>query len=584
MINKRLINTVEESKGYIIKNVVYQWIALLANIIAVFNIGLLIQRIASGRVMAIELICVLAIVVLMIGIRYLCNIKAGKMSYKASAKVKTTLREMIYKKLLILGNSYKEQVSTSEIVQVSVEGVEQLEIYFGRYLPQFFYSLLAPITLFAVLSFINIKAAAVLLACVPMIPVSIIAIQKFAKKLLNKYWSIYTGLGDSFLENVQGMTTLKIFQADEAKNKEMNEEAEQFRKITMKVLTMQLNSVTIMDLIAFGGAALGVIIATLEYQRGNIALWQGFVIIMLAAEFFIPLRLLGSYFHIAMNGMAASDKLFRLLDIEKPQAENTLEEMPVTSAKGLFFNEVSFSYDSDREILKKVSVEVPKGSFIALVGKSGCGKSTAAALAMGFRKDYQGNISLDGTSIKKMPEEELMKKVSYLNHNSYIFKGTVRDNLLVGNKQSSDEKIEAALKQVNLYAFVMENGGLNMKIQEKGGNLSGGQAQRLAMARALLHDSEMYIFDEATSNIDVESEEAIMGAIKEMAKEKTILIISHRLAQVVEADKIYLLEDGMVKEEGTHRELMNKKGQYSRLFLKQQQLENYGKGEDISYA
>ena len=203
---------------------------------------------------------------------------------------------------------------------------------------------------------------------------------------------------------------------------------------------------------------------------------------------------------------------------------------------------------------------------------------------MGFRKDYQGNISLDGTSIKKMPEEELMKKVSYLNHNSYIFKGTVRDNLLVGNKQSSDEKIEAALKQVNLYAFVMENGGLNMKIQEKGGNLSGGQAQRLAMARALLHDSEMYIFDEATSNIDVESEEAIMGAIKEMAKEKTILIISHRLAQVVEADKIYLLEDGMVKEEGTHRELMNKKGQYSRLFLKQQQLENYGKGEDISYA
>ncbi|WP_426350015.1 ABC transporter ATP-binding protein/permease [Alloiococcus sp. CFN-8] len=581
MINKRLINTVEESKGYIIKNVAYQWIALLANIIAVFNIGLLIQRVGSGRVMIIELVCVLAIVLLMIGIRYFCNIKAGKMSYKASAKVKTTLRELIYKKLLALGNGYKERVSTSEIVQVSVEGVEQLEVYFGRYLPQFFYSLLAPITLFVVLSFINIKAAAVLLACVPLIPVSIIAIQKLAKKLLSKYWTIYTGLGDSFLENVQGMTTLKIFQADEAKNKEMNEEAELFRKITMKVLTMQLNSVTIMDLIAFGGAALGAILAITEYQKGNIALWQGFVIIMLSAEFFIPLRLLGSFFHIAMNGMAASDKLFKLLDMEKEAVDDYQEEGFAAPGDGLFFNDLTFSYDNEREILKKVNIDIPKGSFVALVGKSGCGKSTAASLAMGFRKNYQGFISLDGESIKNINEEELMKKVTYLNHNSYIFKGTVRENLLVGNKKATDQDIKSVLKQVNLYDFIMENGGLDMMIMEKAGNLSGGQAQRLALARALLHNSEMYIFDEATSNIDVESEEAIMTAIKEMAKDKTILLISHRLAQVVDADKIYLLEDGRVREEGTHRELMNKKGQYSRLFLKQQELESYGREESV---
>ena len=592
MINKRLINTVEESKGYIVKNILFQWVALLANITSVFSMAYVIQRVAEGSIMVSQMAWPIVVILTMIGIRYLCNLMAGRMSYKASSRVKTTLREMIYKKLLSLGNSYRDRVSTSEVVQVSSEGVEQLEIYFGRYLPQLFYSMLAPVTLFAVLSFISIKAAAILLACVPLIPGSIIAVQKFAKKLLSKYWSIYTGLGDSFLENLQGMTTLKIFQADEAKHKEMNREAETFRKITMKVLTMQLNSVTIMDLIAFGGAALGVIMAVLEYRSGAIELWQGFVIIMLAAEFFIPLRLLGSFFHIAMNGMAASEKLFRLIDSEMPdKALAGSSVLPKGTGLcdnpkqgGFVFSHVSFSYDGGRKILKDVSIQLPKGGFVGLVGKSGCGKSTAAALAMGFKKDYEGSISLEGESLKVMDEKKHMRLVTYLSHNSYIFKGTVGDNLLLGNKNASEGQLMEALRKVNLYSFVMENGGLDMLLQEKGGNLSGGQCQRLALARALLHDSPYYIFDEATSNIDPESEEDIMRVLKEMSGNKTILLISHRLAQVVSADRIYLLEDGAITEEGTHWELMERKGHYSRLFLKQQELEGYGRESKEIYA
>ncbi len=579
MINKRLINTVKESKVYIVKTVLFQWIALIANIISVFSIGILLQEISQGIIEKAMILKVFAIVVSMIIVRYFCNIKATRMSYYASSKVKTILREKVYKKLLDLGNTYSKHVSTSEVVQVSVEGIEQLEIYFGRYLPQFFYSLLAPITLFIVISFVDFKAALLLLLCVPLIPASIIAIQKFAKKLLSKYWSIYTGLGDSFLENVQGMTTLKIYEADEAKNIEMNEEAELFRKITMKVLTMQLNSVTLMDLIAFGGAALGVVIATLDYRAGHITLWQGFIIIMLAAEFFIPLRLLGSYFHIAMNGMAASDKLFRLLDAKNEEVKSNDNSSKVKD--GLNFENVSFSYEEDRQVLKNINLHIPKGSFVSLVGKSGCGKSTIAALAMTFISNSKGSITCDGVELGNYTEKDYMKKITYLGHNSYIFKGTVKENLLVGNKDASDEQLLDVLKQVNLYDFIMSSGGLSMNVLEKAGNLSGGQAQRLALARALLHDSDYYIFDEATSNIDVESEKDIMNVLRNISKNKTILLITHRLAQVVDTDKVYVMNSGEVIEEGTHDELMNNNGVYKNMFLVQYELEQYSKEKEV---
>ena len=301
MIKKRLIHLLEDSKKYILQNVLWQWLGLLAQILAVSAIGLLleglIQESVSTKLLAgTAFICVCSILV-----RFFCERQAAKASFLASIDVKRVLREKIYDKLTRLGNSYREKIATSKVVQLSAEGVEQLETYFGRYLPQFFYSLLAPFTLFAVLSFVNLKASGILLVCVPLIPVSIVAVQKFAKKLLNKYWGSYTELGDSFLENLQGLTTLKIYQSDSQKAEEMDREAEQFRRITMKVLTMQLNSISVMDLVAYGGAAIGMIVTIKEYLAGNLGFSGAFTIILLASEFFIPLRLLGSFFHIAMN-------------------------------------------------------------------------------------------------------------------------------------------------------------------------------------------------------------------------------------------------------------------------------------------
>ena len=576
MINKRLINMTSTSKKYTVKNVFYQWISLLCNIISVFAIGLLLQQVWEGDYEAKNLVFVFATVSVMIGIRFLCNMLAAKMSYRSSSEIKDVLREAIYRKLLALGNGYQEKVTTSEVVQVSVEGVEQLEIYMGRYLPQFFYSVLAPVTLFVVLLPISVKAGVALLLCVPLIPMSIIAVQKFAKKLLNKYWSQYTGLGDHFLENLSGLTTLKIYGADERKHQIMNEEAETFRKVTMRVLIMQLNSISVMDLLAFGGAALGCIVAILELQAGNLVLWQAFVIIMLAAEFFIPLRLLGSYFHIAMNGMAASDKIFRLLDMEEETEVNTTNTVETPS---IVLENIAFSY-GDKNILDGVSLEAKAGNFVSLVGVSGSGKSTIASLLTGELKKESGKILLGGIPLEALPEEERMKNVTYLGFQSYIFAGTVEDTLLQGNPYATKEMMYEALRLVNLYDFVMEQGGLSMEVKEQGSNLSGGQRQRLAMARAFIHDSAIYIFDEATSNIDVESEEIIMDAIASLKGKKTVLCISHRLAQVKDSDCIYVLEDKRVKEQGTFEQLMRKQGAFAKMYEVQSSLERYRKGEN----
>ena len=574
MINKRLIGTVAESKKYIVGNVILQWCSLAANIALMLSISRMLAELFRGSASA-QLLTITGIVVLLaLAVRFFCSIGAAKMGYFSSKAVKKTLREKIYQKLLRLGNSYSEQVKTSEVVQVAVEGVDQLETYFGAYLPQFFYAMLAPLTVFVVLCFVNVPAAVVLLICVPLIPVAIAAVQTWAKKLLSKYWGQYTELGDTFLENLQGLTTLKIYQADEFKQQEMNEQAEKFRKITMKVLTMQLNSITIMDLIAYGGAALGVIMAVTQYQSGGVSLEGCLLIILLAADFFIPMRQLGSFFHIAMNGMAASDKIFRLLDLEETKLEIT-ESFP--SEHTIRCSGLSFSYEPDREILHNVDLAFHQGSFTALVGESGCGKSTLASILMGRNRGYTGKVTVGGVPLSSIQEESLLRNITYISHQSYLFKGTVRDNLLMGKPAASDEELWAVLSRVNLAAFLKAEQGLDTRLLEKASNLSGGQCQRLALARALLHDSPVYIFDEATSNIDVESENDIMREIHELAKSKTVILVSHRLANVVGADHIYVLDHGTVAESGSHEELLSRHGLYERLWTAQQTLEQFGK-------
>lgn len=574
MINKRLIGAVAESKKYIAGNVILQWCSLTANIALMLSISRMLAELFRGSA-SVQLFTVTGIVVILaLAVRFFCSIGAAKMGYFSSKAVKKSLREKIYQKLLRLGSSYNEQVKTSEVVQVAVEGVDQLETYFGAYLPQFFYAMLAPLTLFIVLCFVNVAAAVVLLICVPLIPVAIAAVQTWAKKLLSKYWGQYTELGDTFLENLQGLTTLKIYQADAFKQQEMNEQAEKFRKITMKVLTMQLNSITIMDLIAYGGAALGVIMAVTQYQSGGVSLEGCLLIILLAADFFIPMRQLGSFFHIAMNGMAASDKIFRLLDLEETKPEIT-ESFP--SGHTIRCSGLSFSYEPDREILHSVDLTFPQGSFTALVGESGCGKSTLASILMGRNKGYTGSVSVGGVPLSSIQEESLLRNITYISHQSYLFKGTVRENLLMGKPGASDEELWAVLSRVNLAEFLKAEQGLDTRLLEKASNLSGGQCQRLALARALLHDSPVYIFDEATSNIDVESENDIMREIHELAKSKTVILVSHRLANVVGADHIYVLDHGIVAESGSHEELLAHHGLYERLWSAQQTLEQFGK-------
>lgn len=570
MINKRLVRLLSDGKKYIYGNIFFQWVNLIANIVAIFLISDFISDSYYGKVTDTKLIRLIIILAIAVLARVICNIASNKMSYLSSKKVKQVLRHKIMEKMLMLGSSYNEKVRTSEVVQVSVEGVEQIETYFGLYLPQLFYSLLAPLTLFAVIVFMSFTPAIVLLLCVPLIPISIAAVQTFAKKLLAKYWGRYTGLGDTFLENLQGLTTLKIYQADEYKNKKMNEEAEEFRKITMKVLTMQLNSITIMDIVAYGGAALGIILTVKQFVAGNIRLDQAIAIILLSADFFIPMRQLGSFFHIAMNGMAAIDKIFKILDLEVPEEKT----MSLPGKGSIKVENLSFSYDESHNVLNDISIELLEQGMVSLVGASGSGKSTMASLLMKRSKNYSGKIFVGEVDFNEISEKSVMDNITYISHSSYIFKGTVRDNLLMAKADARDEELWDVLKKTNLADFFEADNGLDFEIAEAGGNLSGGQKQRLALARGLLHDSRFYIFDESTSNIDVESEEVILEQIKELAKHKGVLMISHRLANVVSSDKIFVLEKGQLKEEGTHEELLAMHGTYSTLWDTQQSLEN----------
>lgn len=595
MINKRLIGICKDSKKYMILTVIANMISIICNILIVILIGGFINSLYLGEKFANDLTIIKAMkdfqitdnislfngvicIAILLIIRYSSNILYGKFSHLASANARVTLRELIYKKLLRLGPGYSNVESTAAVVQMSIEGVEQLEIYFGKYLPQFFYSMLAPITLFIFISFISLKAALVFIVCVPLIPLSIIAIMKIAKRILKAYWKNYSNLGGRFLENLQGLTTLKVFNLDKEKHEQMNSEAERFRRITMKVLSMQLNSINIMDFIAFGGAALGTIVALNQFRNGQLLAGDLLIIILLSSEFFIPLRLLGSYFHIAMNGMTASDRIFELLDSEEKE-KNTKEITNELDDVSIEFEDVTFSYDGKRRVLNNINLEVNKGQLVAIVGESGSGKSTIASLILNSYSATSGKIKVNDINIENISSDDLYKKISLVSTNSYIFNGTILDNLLMGNRNAKDEEIDDALKKSRLDEFINSlKDGVNTNVGEGGNSLSGGQKQRLSLARAILADREMIIFDEATSNIDVESEEAIWKAIYELAVNKTILVISHRLANVTKADSIYVMKNGYLVEHGNHEELLNLKGEYLNMINKQNELENIRKG------
>lgn len=579
MIDKRLIGMMGDSKRYIAKNVALQWLALAANVAMNFAVsrylGALYDQLTIGDTMAgaPNLPLTLGIVAAALLVRAACTRGAAAASYNASRTVKKTLRSAIYEKLLRLGGSYTQAVPTAEVLQLAGEGVEQLETYFGAYLPQFFYAMLAPVTLFVVLAPVSVKAAVILMICVPLIPVSIVAVQKFAKKLLGRYWGQYAALGDSFLENLQGLTTLKIYQADGARHAAMNREAEHFRKVTMKVLTMQLNSIIVMDVIAYGGAALGIIVAAHEFNANRVTLPGALCIILLSADFFLPMRALGSYFHVAMNGMAASDKIFKLLDL--PEGSARTAQLGADCA--IACRDLHFGYTPEKETLHGLNLDFPQGSFTALVGESGCGKSTIAAVLTGRVSGYTGHVTIGGQELSAVSEASLLKNVTLVSLGSHLFKGTVADNLRMAAPGADDGALWGALEQVNLADFLRSMDGLDTPLTEGGGNLSGGQRQRLALARALLHDSPVYIFDEATSNIDVESENDIMAGIHRLAGRKTVILISHRLANVTKADNIYVLDHGHPAGQGTHEALLAQGGLYADLWNRQQALENYGK-------
>ena len=573
MIDARLIRLVKESRKYVAGNVLVQWIALLANIVFIYavsvTLGALYEGVSGGYLAVFALMSATGAM----GVRYLCTRASSRLSFLSSLTVKKVLREKIYHKLLRLGPSYHEQINTSEVVQTAVEGVDQLETWFGSYLPQFFYALLAPLTLFIVLLWIDWRAGLVLLIAVPLIPVSIVIVQRWAKKLLSKYWGQYTEMGDTFLENLQGLTTLKIYQSDERQNEVMNVQAEKFRQVTMRVLIMQLNSISVMDLVAYGGAAIGMIVA-LRHLHNGLPLYGCLMVILLSADFFLPMRQLGSFFHIAMNGMAAADKIFAFLELEEPQKGT------VTDVQGrqMRTDGLIFSYDGERDVLKDISVQISEKGYTAVVGESGSGKSTLAEIFAGRHRNYQGSVMIGDTEVREIDEQTLFGILTYVGPNACLFKGTVRYNLLMAEPEASEEQMWKVLEETRLADFLKEQNGLDTELTEKASNLSGGQRQRLAIARALLRNSDMYIFDEAASNVDMESEAGIMEVIRRLSETKTVLLITHRLANAVHADRIYVLEQGICREQGTHASLMEDKGIYYRMYTAQTELEQYGMG------
>ena len=572
MFDKRLFSLVPGVMRHIAGNVALQWLALLANVVLFVSVGRLLQSVLTGGATGIDLARTLLVAVVAVAVRLVCQAQATKQGLAASALAKQRVRTLVYDKLVRMGPSYRETVATSEATQLCVEGIEQLEAYFGSYLPQLFYSLIASVTLFFCLAPLCTPAAVVLLCCVPLIPISLMAVMKIAKRIMGDYWHSYTDLGALFLESIQGLTTLKVFRADEERHRRMNEEAEKFRKATMRLLTMQLNSVIVMDIFAFAGAAAGIVVMLNSYAVGTVTFAGAFAFVFLAADFFIPLRTLGSFFHTATGGMAAAERMYRIIDAPEPACGT--QAVTCTSV-GIECRNVSYSYDGTRTVLQNADFTARPGGFVGITGASGSGKSTLAGILTGANLSYTGSVTIGGIDLRDISAESLRDTVTYVGFRSFLFAGTVRSNLLMARAGASDDELWEALSRCRIDDFVRRSGGLDAPVSAEGTNLSGGQRQRLAMARSLLHDTPVYIFDEATSNIDADSEASIIDAVAELARTKTVVMVSHRLAALRGCDKVYVFEAGRVVQTGTHEELAKQDGPYASLWARQAELEDF---------
>ena len=568
MIDKELLKLLGGNKKYIFYTVGFMVLGLFANLTVTASICqtiyLLSQEVKLSEYITPAICGIVGIIV-----RYTASRITGNLKDLLGRKAKKDLREQTYNKIVKLGVRSTDGMSIAGLTQVAMEGIEQLDLYYSSYIPQFFYAMLAPILLFGVTVGIDWRVALVLLCCVPLIPVSIIAVSKYAKKIFAKYWGKYTSMGDSFLDSVQGLRELKIFRADGAQHIKMNENAEEFRKITMKVLVMQLASTTIMDMVAYGGAGVGIAFAVSGVVSRGLSPVAALFLILVAVDFFLPLRAFGSAFHVAMNGASAGRKILSLLN--QPDPVWGTENVTDTELK---LDNVTFSYDGERDVLKNVSLTFPKNNMTAIVGESGCGKSTIVNLLFGALRPNEGEITVGGKKLESLSREAYYSKLAVVSYNTYIFNTTVRENFKLAKNDATDEAIFTALEKVNLKQFIIDNGGLDKEITEDANNISGGQKQRLALAVNLVADKEIYIFDEATSNIDIESEAIIMRNIKALSERKSVIVISHRLENVVPADCIYFMENGEVRESGTHADLMSRNGGYAALYTAQKRLEN----------
>ncbi|NLL91375.1 MAG: ABC transporter ATP-binding protein/permease [Ruminococcaceae bacterium] len=571
MINKKLIRLLGRNARYVFYVVVFMVISLIANISLTAGICRSIELTAEYNPRESNLSVFLlpaGIALISIAVRYVSSRTAGNLRDTIGRKAKKGLREKVYKKIVKLGVRSAEGMSMAGLSQISIEGIEQLDLYYSSYVPQLFYAVTAPVILFFITVWVDWRIAVLLLACVPLIPLSIVAVSKYAKRIFAKYWGKYTTMGDSFLDSIQGLKELKIFKADGAQQVKMNAASEEFRKITMKVLVMQLASTTIMDLVAYGGAGVGTSFAVFGVVNGRLSPYSALFLILVAVEFFLPLRAFGSAFHVAMNGVSAGNKILSLLE----QSEPFWGEEEVESTE-LEMRGITFSYDGERDSLKDVSVSFPKTGMVSIVGESGCGKSTIIKMLLGAIRPQAGEVFVGGKKIGNLSRENFYSRIAVVSYDSYLFNVTVRENFMLADKNATDDEIYSALKKVNLADFILDNGGLDKKISEDSANISGGQKQRLALAINLLADKDIYLFDEATNNIDIESEAVIMDNIKKLSAEKNVVLISHRLENVVPSDFIYFMESGEITESGKHEELISRNGAYAKLYKTQKELE-----------